>query len=209
MSVLLNGANDAASDQISGIQQGLSQATGSINQGTQALNTNYGAALQPFMQNYAGAQQGTAALGNVLGLNGASGNQSANAALQTSPGYQLALRSGDNAVNAAAAANGTLNSGSQLSALSNQNQNIAQGSYNNYVSALEPYLGAQSQAASGIAGVNTGLGNQTNANQNVLGNMQYGANTSIGNANASKDLANQALFGNILGGGMNLLAGFL
>jgi len=96
-----------------------------------------------------------------------------------------------------------------LSALSNQNQNISQGSYNNYVSALEPYLGAQSQAASGIAGVNTGLGNQTNANQNVLGNMQYGANTSIGNANASKDLANQSLFGNILGGGMNLLAGFL
>jgi hypothetical protein len=41
---------------------------GGINQGTGALNTNYTAALQPYMQNYNTANAGSTALGNVLGL---------------------------------------------------------------------------------------------------------------------------------------------
>lgn len=60
-------------------------------------------------------------LGNVLGLNGPAGNQSALAALKSTPGYQFQLQQGNNAINAAAAAGGTLNSGNQQLALANYN----------------------------------------------------------------------------------------
>jgi hypothetical protein len=68
---------NAANAQIQGINTGQAQATGNINAGTQALQTNYGAALQPYLQNYNQAQPGVAQLGNVLGLNGARGNATA------------------------------------------------------------------------------------------------------------------------------------
>ena len=64
--------------------------------------------------------------------------------------------------------------------------------------------GASNAAAGGIAGVNTGLGNQTNANYTNLANLNYGADTSIGNANASAALANQSMDMNLLSGGLNL-----
>ena len=120
------------------------------------------------------------------------------------PGYQAAIKAGDASVNAAAAANGTLGSGNQLLALSKENQGLASQNYNNYASQLQPYLGASNAAAGGIAGVNTGLGNQTNANYTNLANLNYGADTSIGNANASAALANQSMDMNLLSGGLNL-----
>jgi hypothetical protein len=204
MSDLFGGASNAAADQIAGINKGLTAATGQIQQGQTALNTDYAAALAPYTQNYSQAQQGTTQLGNLLGLNGAAGSQSAQANLQTMPGYQAAIKAGDASVNAAAAANGTLGSGNQLLALSKENQGLASQNYNNYASQLQPYLGASNAAAGGIAGVNTGLGNQTNANYTNLANLNYGADTSIGNANASAALANQSMDMNLLSGGLNL-----
>jgi hypothetical protein len=123
-----------------------------------ALGQNYAASIAPYLQNYGQATQGTTQLGNVLGLNGAAGNASALQALQNTPGYQFQLQQGDNSVNAAAAANGTLNSGNQLLALSNYNQGLAGTTYNNYVSQLQPYLGAANAAAGGIASGYQGLG---------------------------------------------------
>ena len=212
MSSLFDGADQAAKEQIAGINKGLGAATNLINQGSSTLQSNYGQALQPFQSNYANAQQGTTALGNVLGLNGAAGSQSANAALQTMPGYQFALGQGDAAVNAAAAANGTLNSGNQLMALSAQNQGLASQNYNNYVNQLSPYLNYSTQNASGIGGLYSGLGNALNANDVNLANLNYGADTSIGNAKANASLADQSLDMNLLGGAMNFgstMLGFL
>lgn len=197
---LFGGADNAAQAQIAAIQQGQQQAQGNIAQGNQALTTNYTAGLQPFLQNYAASQPGVAQLGNALGLNGPAGSQSALANFETSPGYQFQLGQGDNAINAGAAANGTLNSGNQALALSKFNQGLAGTTANNYISQLTPYLGYSTQGAAGVGGLYSGLGNQLNANQSNLANLNYGAATSSGNAQASADLANQGLGMSLLGG---------
>ena len=137
---MFGGADNAAQAQIAGINAGVTQATGNINQGNQALTTNYAAALSPFTTNFGTSQQGVGALGNALGLNGPAGTQSALTALQMTPGYQASIGAGNAGVNAAAAAGGTLNSGNQLLALQKTAQNNAAGNYNNYVSQLDPYL---------------------------------------------------------------------
>ena len=186
-------AQQAAQQQIQGLGQGYNLASGAIGQGINSLNTNYTAALQPYLQNYGQAQGGVQQLSNVLGLNGAAGNQSALATLQNTPGYQFQLQQGDNAINAQAAATGQNASGNQALALSNYNQGLASTTYNNYVSQLQPFLGASNAAAGGIAGVNTGLGNQTANQYNSLANLGWQYGTGVGNANANATLAqNQA-----------------
>ena len=186
-------AQQAAGQQIAGINQGLTSATGNINQGIGALNTNYTAALQPYLQNYGQANQGTQQLGNLLGLNGQAGNQAASQALQSTPGYQFQLQQGNAAINAQAAATGQNASGNQTLALANYDQGLAGTTYQNAVSNLQPYLGASNAAAGGIAGVNTGLGNQLAGQYGNLANLNYTASTGIGNANANATLAqNQA-----------------
>jgi hypothetical protein len=189
---------NAANAQIAGINSGNAQATGNINQGIGALNQNYTAALQPYLQNYGNANAGVTQLGNVLGLNGAGGNASALQALRNTPGYQFQQESQDATVNAQAAASGMNASGNQLLALNKVNQGLADSTYNNYVSQLQPYLGASNAAAGGIAGVNTGLGNSLANQYGNLGNLHYSSATGIGNANANKDLAGLTASGNIL-----------
>jgi hypothetical protein len=181
--------NNAAQAQIQGINTGQAQATGNINAGTQALQTNYTNALQPYLQNYSQAQGGVNQLGNVLGLNGVRGGETAQQALQATPGYQFQQQQGAAAVNAGAAANGTLNSGNQALALQQQGQGLASQNYNNYVSQLQPYLGASNAAAGGIAGVDTGLGNAVAGQDNSLANLNYSSATGVGNANANAALA--------------------
>lgn len=202
----------AAQSQINGINQGYGQLSGLYGQGQTALNQNYTAGLQPYLQNYGSASAGQTALGNALGLNGASGNAQATQAFLNNPGTQFQLQRGDNSINAAAAANGTLNSGNQLTALSNYNQGLASTNYNNYVNQLQPYLGAANSAASGIGSLYSNLGNQLNNSFMGQGNAAYGAQTSIGNANANANLAGLNQSANILNAGMSLgsdLFGFL
>jgi hypothetical protein len=133
----------------------------------------------------------------VLGLNGASGNATALNTLENTPGYQFQLQQGDASINAAAAANGTLNSGNQMLALSNYNQGLAGTTYNNYVNQLQPYLGASNAAAGGIAGVNTGQANANAGQYDQLAGLNYQTQTGIGNANANADLAGLTASGNI------------
>ena len=188
----------AANAQIAGINSGVGAATGNINSAISGNNTSYAAALQPYLQNYGTATQGTTALGNVLGLNGPAGNQQASQALQSTPGYQFQQQQGDAGINAAAAANGTLNSGNQNIALANYNQGLAGTTYNNYVSQLQPFLGAANSAAGGIAGVNMGQAGANAGEYNQLANLNYTAQTGIGNANANADLAGLTASGNIM-----------
>jgi Chaperone of endosialidase len=132
--------------------------------------------------------------------------------LEATPGYQFQLQQGNNAINAADAASGKLASGNNMLDLAKFNQGLAGTTYNNYVSQLQPFLGAAGQSASGIAGVDTGLGSSLNANDVLKGNAAYGANTSIGNANANADLAGLNASANSLGaisGAGTALLGFL
>jgi hypothetical protein len=200
-------AQDAAAAQTAGINAGYGQLSGLSGQGRDALTTNYTAGLQPFLQNYGTAQQGTTALGNALGLNGPQGNAAAVAAFQNNPAYQFQLQQGMDAVNANAAKTGQLASGNTNLDLLKFGQGLAGTGWNQYLQNLQPYLGASQAAATGIGTLDSGLGNQLNANLTNQGNAAYGAQTSIGNANANADLSRYNTSANALGalaGGLGL-----
>lgn len=186
-------AEDAARQQIAGINEGVSKATGNINSGISALNSNYMAGLQPFLTNYSNANAGVDQLKNLLGLNGQQGTDAAMKSLEATPGYKFQLQQGNNSINAAAAANGTLASGKQLIDLSNYNQGLASTTYQNAVNNLMPFLSSSNTAAGGIGSLYSGLGNATAGQYDSLANLNYTASTGIGNANANATLAqNQA-----------------
>jgi hypothetical protein len=207
LSSLFGGANTAAGDQT----QAMLAAIGAAQNGANTANTDLTSAttnaVAPLQQNLTTANQGVTGLGNALGLNGAAGNQSALAQLQTTPGYQFTLGQGNNAINAAGAANGTLNSGNQATALSNYDSGLAQQNYGNYVNQLQPYLGASQNAASGISSAYQNLGNQQAGVQNNLINNEIGALTGAGNANASAALANSNQAQSMVSGGVKALSG--
>lgn len=203
--------NDAAGQQIAGINAGLGVANKAFGTGSNDLFTDYTAALQPLQQNLNTAQGGVSELGNLLGLGGTTGNNSALATLQATPGYQFALDQGSQNQMRNQASTGVLGSGQTQAALQTLGQNQAQSTWGSLVSALEPYLGASATAASGVAGVDTGLGNALNANQTNKAALNYQAQTDIGNADANATLGTAnadaslltpltQLFGGALGG---------
>jgi hypothetical protein len=193
-------AQDAANAQIAGIDSGLTQATGAINNGLTQATNSYTAGLQPFINNSAQANQGTTALANLLGLNGAAGNASATQQLENTPGYQFALDQGTQNAMRNKAATGQLASGATDIALQNVGQGTALNSaYAPYLQALQQYLPYSTQSAAGQAGLYAGLAGTQSATGNTLGSLDYGANTSIGNANANAALANNQAAANQFG----------
>lgn len=196
-------AQNAANQQISGLQQGYNQASGLLDQGRGALTTNFTNALQPLQQNYNQAQGGVTAYGNAMGLNGPAGNAAATAAFQNNPGYQYQLQQGTENELRNQSRTGALNSGQTQVDLQNIGQGVANQGYNQYVQNLQPFLGQASTAASGIAGVDTGLGTGlANSYGNQAGLAQT-TQTGIGNANANATLAQNSGVANLLGLGMN------
>lgn len=195
-----NNAQAAANDQISGIQQGEAQATNSINTGLNSATNSYLAGLQPAQTNSAAANQGVNALGNLLGLNGAAGNASATQQLQNTPGYQFTLDQGTQNALRNQAATGQLASGATDVALQNLGQQTATASaYQPYLSALQQYLPYSTQNAQTQGGLYAGLAGTQSNTGNTLGSLQYGAATSVGNANANAALANNNAAANQFG----------
>ena len=200
-------AQDASRDLNRGITTGLNQYNQYAQQGQNALNTNYAAGLQPFQQNYATSQGGTTALGNLLGLNGAAGGQSAQQALENMPGYQFQLGQGNANILANQAATGQLGSGATDLALQKYGQGLAGTNYQNYVQNLMPYLGMAQSSAQGIGGLYSGLGNQLNQSFQNQANANYGGNAAIGQSNANADLSRYNASGNLLNFMTNLFKG--
>lgn len=195
-----NNAQQAANAQISGIQAGQANASSALNTGLGQATGSYTAGLQPFIANTNTANQGTTALGNLLGLNGASGNASATQQLQNTPGYQFALDQGTQNYLRNQSATGQLASGATDVGLQSLGQNTAtQAAYQPYLSALQQYLpystaSAQGQGSlyAGLAGTQTGVAGQQ-------ASLNYGAATSMGNAQANADLANNNAAANQFG----------
>lgn len=203
-------AQDAANAQISGINTGLTQATGALNTGLNNATSSYTAGLQPFINNTATANQGTTALGNLLGLNGAAGNASATQQLQNTPGYQFTLDQGTQNVLRNQTATGQLASGATNVDLQNLGQNTAtSAAYQPYLQALQQYLPYSTASAAGQGSLYSGLAGTQSATAGQQASLDYGAATSQGNAQANADLANNAAAANQLGAlttGAQLLA---
>lgn len=193
-------AQDAANAQINGIQTGQTQAQGALNTGlTTAVNTaNTG--LAPTTANLATDQGGQTAYANALGLNGTAGAQSAVANWQaTNPAYAAQLQQGSNNVLRNQAATGNLASGATDADLQTLGQNQANATYQQYLTNLQPFIGASTANAGTAAATGTQLASLINSNYGQQASLDYGANTSIGNANANADLANNAAAANQFG----------
>jgi hypothetical protein len=195
--------NNAANAQSNGLLQGYQQLSGMFGQGRDALQQNYTNALQPFQQNYQTANAGQNQLASLLGF-GPQGSQGMQQTLQNMPGYQFALNQGDQNVLRNQAATGQLNSGATNVDLMKFGQGLADQNYNNYVSQLQPFLGAAGNAAQGIGGLYSGLGNALNQSYTGQGNAAFGAQAGIGNAQANADLAGLQASGNLWGGLLGL-----
>lgn len=163
----VNTLNTAGSNAIGALTGGANTAAG-------ALTSNYTGALQGYLQNYGQAQGGVNQLINALGFGGPAGTNSALNTLQQTPGYQFALNQGSQNVLRNAAQTGSLASGNTLNALQTQGQGLADQTYNNYVSQLQPFLGASATAAGGIGSTLTGLGTS-------LGNVYQTLGQNVGN----------------------------
>ena len=192
-------AQDAANAQIAAINQGKTQATGALDTGLNLATGSYSNALQPFLTNYNTAQGGQNAYADATGANGAAGNARAVQNFQASPAYQYTLDQGTQNFLRNQAATGQLNSGATDVGLQNLGQNTANQFYQQYVQNLQPFLQQSTNAATGIAGVNTGLGTLQNANRGQVASLDYGADTSQGNAQANADLANNQAAANQFG----------
>lgn len=192
---------------------GYNQASGYYDLGRNALNTNYAAALAPFSDITTQGKAGVGAYADATGANGQAGFDRAAANFRADPGYKFALDQGIQAIDRSSAAKtGGALSGNLLTALQQYGTGLADQSYGNYVSRLQPFLGYQTAGASGAAGVNMGLGNELNSSYGNQGNLAFNTQVGIGNAEAASDVARQNSAQNLVNGALNLgtkLLGFL
>jgi hypothetical protein len=195
----------AAQDQIAADQRGYQDLSRQFGLGRGALTTDYAKALVPFQANFDVANQGQNALADAMGLNGPEGNARAAAAFQNNPGYQFQVQQGLNSVMANQARTGQLASGNTDLALQQMGSNLANQNWGNYIGQLQPFLGAAGNAATGIAGVNTGLGNAMNTSYTGQGQAAYGTDVSQGKAQAAGDLAGYNASGNLWGAALGAL----
>lgn len=202
-----NTAQDAAELQREGLNKGYAGATANVGQGSQALTTNYTAALQPFLANYGTATSGVNALTDALGITGDPSKVQARFA--ATPGYQFQLQQGNENVLRNASRTGSLNSGGTNVDLQTFGQGLADKTYGDYVNRLMPFLNYSTANAGGQAGIRTGLGQGLNQNFNTLANLDWRYNTDVGNTNANAALAENQASGNMwnaISGGAQLAA---
>lgn len=106
-------------------------------------------ALTPQVNNATGSSNQMA---NMLGLNGAQGQNQGFQNWQNSTGYQFGLDQGTQAITGNAAATGLLNSGATAKALNTYGQNYANTQYGNYFNQLMGLQNSGNQAAGVVAG---------------------------------------------------------
>ena len=123
------------------------------------------------------------------GANGPEGLARARANFTATPGYQEGLNQTLDQNDRRAASRGMLNSGNTLADTSKLATDYANQKYGSYVSALQPYLGANQSAVGGEAGLYSGLGTGLAGLYGQQGQAAQGAQTAIGNANADSALA--------------------
>lgn len=146
------GVAGAAGSVISGQEQ-----AGAAKNATQAQLAMYNQTrsdLQPYMQ---GGNAAFSQVQSLLGLNGGN-SDSMLATLRNTPGYQFALKTGQEGLDRTAASRGMLLSGGQLKDSMNYNQGMADQNYNNYYNQLMGVSGLGESAAAGLGSQGTATG---------------------------------------------------
>lgn len=193
-------AEEAARQRNAGLQQGYDQLSGLYGQGRDAINTGAATATgyyKPLMDKY-GA--GTSAYGDATGVNGPEGYARAISSFKTDPGYQFSMDQGQQALNRSHAAAGNLSSGNADADTLKFSQGLADQSFGNYVSRLQPYFGAEQGAVSGAAGVATGQGGALDASFRGQGTAANANETGQGASTAAATMNNYNVGANQLAG---------
>lgn len=203
-------AKKAAAENKDNLNNLLSTGTGILNSGqTNALGSLTDAANAYTPLSSLANQYGTGVnmYLNSLGLNGAAGNQAAQNAFQSGPGYQYQVDQSLNQTNRAANAAGMLNGGNTLSALQDRASNLANQNYNqwqtNLAGLVNPQLQATSGAATGIAGADTNKANVYGNTANSLVNLNQNVTNGINSQNTQAANAATAGSGNLWNLGLN------
>jgi hypothetical protein len=192
-------AEEAARQRNAGLQKGYDTLASTYGQGRDAINTGANTATgyyKPLMDKYAA---GTNAYGDATGANGPEGYARAVSSFKTDPGYGFQMDQGQQALNRAHAAAGNLSSGNADADTLKFSQGLADQSFGNYVSRLQPYFGAEAGAVGGAANVATGQGaalNQNFMNQGNAANTNY---TGQGASDAAATMNNYNVGANQLG----------
>jgi hypothetical protein len=157
------------------------------------------------------SDRGNVAGGYVSDLLGIGGDPAKAAAgfqnYQNSTGYQYQLQQGLGAVNSNAYAKGMGDSGATLKALQDRGNNIAAGSFNNYLGQLTNVQNTGMSAGSSLAGVGSNYVNQTSANNNnaaaAAGNAALSNASNINGSIQNLIGAGAYAYGSSYGGGKN------
>jgi hypothetical protein len=200
-------AEKARDEANAGAREGYSQLSDLYGQGRGALTSNYGDAknLYTGLVNSTGA--GAKAYGDASGANGVAGLQSAMDTFKNSGqygNYGFSLDQGLQALNRTHAAAGNAASGNADADTLKYATGLANSTYGSYLSGLSPYLGANSSAIAGAAGVDTGLGTALNSSYTNQGNAANTTQTTIGNNNAAAEMNNYKVGANQLNGLLGL-----
>jgi hypothetical protein len=186
-------AETAASQRNAGLTQGYNDLSTQYDNARTALNTNYGNASNLYAPLVASTTAGANAYGDASGANGAAGLQKATQNFESSPAYGaygFTLSQGLQGLDRTHAAAGNLNSGNADTDTLNYTTGLAGQQYNNYLQGLNPYLGANSSAVAGAAGIDTGLGNNLATLDQNQGNAVNATDTGIGASNAAATMNN-------------------
>lgn len=139
--------------------QSSNQSSGSSTSSSLSNNLAYPALSQAMMPQVQNATGSSNQMANMLGLNGAQGQNEGFNNWKNSTGYQFGLDQGMGAITGGAASKGLLNSGSTAKALGKFGMDYASTKYGDYMNQLMG-LGNQGNSAAGIIG-NTGQQSQS------------------------------------------------
>lgn len=191
----------AGAAQIAGLNAGYKDATGAITAGNAKTDADYASGLAPYQTNLATTQPGQTAYADATGVNGAAGYAKALDSFHTAPGYDFALKQGsDNVMRNAS--QGGFGGGTQID-LQKLGIGQADQQWQNYITNLQPFIGASTSNAAGVAGVSTAQAGTDAGFAGKGADLAWQKDTGIGNANANVDLSQINTNGNIVNAGTN------
>lgn len=191
----------AAGAQIAGLNQGYNDASGALTTGNAKTDADYASGMAPYQTNLGVTQGGQSNYADATGVNGADGYARALQSFHTAPGYDFMLDQGSQNV-LRHASQGGFGGGTQVDL-----QKLAIGqadqSWQQYIQNLQPFIGASTANAAGVAGVNTAKAGTDTTFAGKGADLAWQKDTGIGNANANADLSEINTNGNIINGVTN------
>lgn len=201
-------AEEAARQKAQGLTNAKTDANAALDVGQAQANPLFDQAYGDFNTLAGKFGKGQDVYNDATGVNGAEGIARAGSLYKSLPGYSGGLTTGIDTLERRAAARGDLGGGNTSADTIKFASDYDAGKYGSFLSSLAPNLSGALSSTAGGAGVLTG---QAGADLGVAGtraNLDYGAASGIGNANADAALAPYSASQNFWGalmGGANLL----